>query len=271
MTIKNDMEQRLSWERELSSALSHLPLSLFCYETTDSTNTQAKNYVLEGGRGAAAFVANEQTAGRGRMGRSFFSPGDTGIYLSLLCPVAGVLRDAVAWTTGASVAVARAISAETGIEVGIKWVNDLYYRERKVCGILAESFLWEDQRYVILGVGINLSTTDFPEELSLRAGSLMTESGDRKLPLTAALVKTLYAMMTEGAPSDWMEEYRRRSTVLGYPITYRIDGREYRGQAVAIEDDGALLVLDEDGGKQRLSSGEITLRLRETKGGIAHE
>ena len=270
MTMKNE-ERNLSWERELEGRLRHLPVALRCYDVTDSTNTRAKEYVLSGEREAAVFVANSQTAGRGRMGRSFFSPKDTGVYLSLLIPVEGTLAGAVSLTSGAAVAVARAIAAVTGIEVSIKWVNDLYYRGRKVCGILAESFVWEDVRYVILGVGVNLDTEDFPEELRERAGSLLKKNEGDRLSLTVSMIEHLYEMMTESGSESWIEEYRSRSMVLGQPIVYWIDGEARYGQAVAIEEDGALVVLRENGERERLSSGEITLRVTENKGGCAHE
>ena len=267
---ENNQEKAIPWERALEQGLAHLPLVLRCYDVTDSTNTRAKQFVLDGGRGAAVFVANSQTQGRGRRGRSFYSPEETGVYLSLLLPVKGSLSDAVLLTSGAAVATARAIWECTRIQVGIKWVNDLYYRGRKVCGILAESFLWEGERYVILGVGINLNTVDFPHELKNIAGSLTEGADGDRVPLTACLIEHLYEMMTVWEPKDWMEEYRSRSTVIGQPVTYWIDGTEYRGQAVAIEDDGALLVICEDGRRERLTSGEITLRMTE-KGGLAHE
>jgi len=269
MTMKNE-ERNLSWERELEGRLCRLPVALRCYDVTDSTNTRAKEYVLAGEREAAVFVANTQTAGRGRMGRSFFSPKDTGIYLSLLIPVEGPLAGAVSLTSGAAVAVARAIAAVTGIEVAIKWVNDLYYRGRKVCGILAESFVWEDVRYVILGVGVNLDTEDFPEELRERAGSLLKKNEGDRLSLTVSMIEHLYEMMTESGSERWIEEYRSRSMVLGQPIVYWIGGETRHGQAVAIEEDGALVVLRENGERERLSSGEITLRVTENKGGCAH-
>jgi BirA family biotin operon repressor/biotin-[acetyl-CoA-carboxylase] ligase len=267
---ENNQEKTIRWEREIEQRLGRLPLARRYYDQTDSTNTRAKQFVIDGGRGAAVFVADSQTQGRGRMGRSFFSPGDTGVYLSLLFPVQGSLSDAVLLTSGAAVATARAIEKSIGIRVGIKWVNDLYFRGRKVCGILAESFLWEGERYVILGVGINLNTVDFPHELKNIAGSLTEGADGDRVLLTACLIEHLYEMMTVWEPKDWMEEYRSRSTVIGQPVTYWIDGTEYRGQAVAIEDDGALLVICEDGRRERLTSGEITLRMTE-KGGLAHE
>ena len=97
---ENNQEKTIRWEREIEQRLGRLPLARRYYDQTDSTNTRAKQFVIDGGRGAAVFVADRQTQGRGRMGRSFFSPGDTGIYLSLLFPVQGSLSGAVLLTSG---------------------------------------------------------------------------------------------------------------------------------------------------------------------------
>ena len=114
------------------------------YGRIDSTNSEAKRYALGGGDAPMAFVADEQSDGRGRMGRGFYSPAGTGIYLSLLLPWQGESSEAVCLTCAAAVAVHRAILTVTGIETGIKWVNDLYVGDRKVCGILAEALYASD-------------------------------------------------------------------------------------------------------------------------------
>ncbi|MBQ9086784.1 MAG: biotin--[Clostridia bacterium] len=259
-----ETREQPEWGAELTRQLRRLPLTLRCYEELDSTNTEAKRYAIAGGQVPAVFVAGAQTQGRGRMGRSFYSPEKTGIYLSLLLRMEGELENAVTLTSGAAVATGRAIRQVTGIETGIKWVNDLYYRGRKVCGILAESFLWEDARYVILGVGVNLCTSDFPEELQQRAGSLLDRQGDERTALTARIVSELYHLATRESEENWIEEYRSRSLVLGQEVTYWINGSRRQGVAVEIEADGSLRIRHADGSEERLSSGEITLRLAET-------
>lgn len=249
----------------MAEELGSLPLTLFCYDRIDSTSSQARRHVLEeGGDAPALFVAACQTEGRGRMGRSFYSPEGTGVYLSLLVPVEGSGTHGVTWTCGAAVAVARAIWQLTGIETGIKWVNDLYHRERKVCGILAESFSHGGRSYVILGVGVNLCTAEFPTELRAVAGSLVAENTEIKEQLTARIAKELYHLVTEESSADWIEAYRARSLVLGRSVRYWVNQQERQGVAVAIEEDGALRIRREDGAEERLFSGEITLRLDTT-------
>lgn len=257
--MKNDRNKQGSRE-----PMSPLPFPIIRYETIDSTNTEARRYAAAGRQAPAALVAERQTAGRGRMGRSFYSPGGTGIYLSLLLPVTEKGENSVLLTSGAAVAVARAIEEVTAVHCRIKWVNDLYLEGRKVCGILAESFLLEGRPYVILGVGVNLCTKRFPKELRSVAGSLLRRGHEKKDQLTIRIAEELYKLLFQGSPDDWMEEYVERSLVLGQEVTYWINGEERKGKAVAVNNDGSLQIQWPNGGGERLSSGEISLRLVKT-------
>ena len=150
-------------------------IKLIEYELTDSTNLQARHYVSElDGKASepVLFLAHAQTAGRGRLGRSFYSPADTGLYFSLLTSFPEKLEKILSLTALAAVAAAEQIESTFGRRVDIKWVNDLYLDSRKVAGILAESCVADTQRYIILGIGINLSTESFPDDLTIKAGSL---------------------------------------------------------------------------------------------------
>lgn len=247
---------------QIAALLGDCPVSLRLYEEIDSTNSEAKRYAFCGGAAPAAFLAEGQTAGRGRMGRSFYSPDGTGIYLSLLLPVAGELSDAVLLTSAAAVATHRAILRVTGIETGIKWVNDLYVGDRKACGILAESFSVGDDRYVVLGVGVNLYTEDFPPELSEVAGSLLPTEGGLRNALAAELIRLLYAAFVDPDPSGWLDTYRDRSVCLGRAMTYTEQGVTREGVAEEIDGRGHLWVRREDGSRICLGSGEITLRMK---------
>ncbi|MBQ9782957.1 MAG: biotin--[Clostridia bacterium] len=250
-------------ETEITRRLGARELAVRVYACVDSTNSEAKRYALAGGATPCAFLAEAQSAGRGRMGRSFYSPEGTGLYLSLLIPAEGALSDAVMLTTGAAVAVRRAIFQVTGRETGIKWVNDLYLEGRKVCGILAESFFVEQKRYVVLGVGVNLYTEDFPEELRLIAGSLLPQPRAVRNALAAALLAELYDLTEKLEPDTLMEEYRAASLVLGRQITYTENGVSRVGRAESVDDRGRLHVRHEDGSQAVLASGEISLRLNE--------
>ena len=253
-------------EKALRQALSDTPLSLSLFPTVDSTNSEARRYALRGETLPALFLAEEQSAGRGRMGRSFFSPMGTGIYLSLLLKTNDSLSDPITATTAAAVAVRRAILSVTGISVEIKWVNDLYYGGKKICGILAESFFVGADRYLIVGVGINLSTVDFPQELRNKAGSLFSQETTLRETLAAEVARTLYEILTDGDPAIFMKEYRAASLVLGKEITYLKNEIARCGIAESVDDLGRLLVRHSDGTTELLASGEISLRINNEKG-----
>ena len=235
--------------------------SLFVYEEIDSTNTEAKRMCANGFEGRAIIAAEHQTAGRGRMGRSFYSPADTGAYFSILYTTQELLCDAVRITSAASVAVMRAIRTLTGKQTLIKWVNDLYLNEKKVAGILTEAVSHATSTHIIVGIGINLSTEDFPPELSQIAGAL----GSAELCATdviAEVWRELKPFLNDPSNRSWLEDYRTYSTVLGREITWICEGREEYGIATSIDCDGALLVRRHDGSEARLSTGEISVRLK---------
>lgn len=245
----------------IRQALRH-SVTVRCYREIDSTNAEAKRLVLassccSGVKLPLLVTADCQTAGRGRRGRSFYSPADTGLYLSLVVPCSA-LETLVSVTTTAAVATARAIERVTGREVSIKWVNDLLLDGKKVCGILAEAI--NDPSggriaQVIVGIGVNLTTEDFPLELQGIAASLNTDAP--RTALAAAITDTFLDLLPRGGD---MDEYRRRSCVLGRAVHFEEAGVLYAGKAVAIEDDGALVVHCNDGSVRILRSGEITLR-----------
>ena len=250
------------------AALAERKVSVYSFDCVDSTNSLARRMVLAGEISAVSLViADGQTGGRGRMGRSFFSPADTGIYMTLVLDVtsdssASVMR----LTSAVSVAVSRAIESVTGKSVGIKWVNDLYLDGKKICGILAESFFAGERRYAIVGVGINLSTRDFPSELADIAGSLSDADGSAfRKDLTLAVCCEMYDIYERIRRGDfsYMEEYRLRSVVLGRRVTLVRDGVIDSGVAVSVDDEGALHVRCDDGSEKALRSGEISLRMSE--------
>ena len=232
-------------------------LSLFWYDTLDSTNSEAKRCAAELPL-PAVLVCDTQSAGRGRMGRSFFSPHATGLYFSYLTDRSAP-EETVGLTAAAAVATARAIRRVTGVETEIKWVNDLLLRGKKVAGILCERFAAAGRLFTVVGIGINLATAedDFPEELRRKAGSLGVDE-DVRPQLVAALAEELHALLCALPNRSFMVEYRARSAVLGRRVRYTVNGRTFEGMAARIDDDGALCV-ETDGQAVRLASGEISL------------
>ena len=228
------------------------------FDEIDSTNTEAKRMITNGFLGDALLVAHTQTAGRGRMGRSFYSPAQTGIYFSILHALRTPLCDAVAITSAASVAVMRAIRAIAGIQTEIKWVNDLYYNKKKVCGILTEAITLGAQTYVIVGIGINLDTADFPEELKGIAGSLGANIDATEL--VAEIYRQINLYLQDTSNREWLCDYRAHSMVLGRRVTWTEAENAHIGIAEAIDQDGALLIRNEENDLVRLHTGEISLR-----------
>ena len=228
------------------------------FDEIDSTNTEAKRMALDGFSGEALLVAHSQTAGRGRMGRSFYSPEQTGVYFSILHTLSTPLCDAVAITSATSVAVMRAIRTLAGIQTNIKWVNDLYYNGKKVCGILTEAMSVGESTHVIVGVGINLDTADFPEELQAIAGSLNAQIDATKL--IAEIYRQISFYLKDSSNREWLEDYRKHSMVLGRRVSWGDAEALQIGVAEAIDEDGALIIRDEKNDLVRLHTGEISIR-----------
>lgn len=259
MSTPTDQLTELTLRQALGAVASQIAIHL--HRSIDSTNTEAKRLSHTDAPLPALIVAQEQTNGRGRMGRSFFSPADTGVYFSLLYETDADVRDAVTVTGAAAVCVMRAIRALTGIETAIKWVNDLYLGDKKVCGILAESVLCKNAApRLILGIGINLSTSDFPSELRGVAGSLGAPTLSRAALIGAILCELLPFLR---APTDrsWITDYKAHSTVLGRAVSWTRDGIVTHGVALDINERGGLCVRSDAGEHLTLESGEISLRL----------
>lgn len=244
----------------LRSALGNrAPEFLQVSDVTASTNDDAKRAFADGLNTPALFAAAEQTAGRGRMGRQFLSPAGSGVYFSLFLPLTGSPQSVLYATCAAGVAVRRGILAATGCDTDIKWVNDLRYRGRKVCGILAEAPAFGNRCGLVLGAGINLRPIAFPPELAQVAGSLGNTDCPRSV-LVAACVREIQDILA--APEDaWCAEYRAHSCTLGQSVRILRDGTVLsEGVAEDIRQDGALLLRLADGSLTAVTSGEVSLR-----------
>lgn len=226
----------------------------------DSTNSTAKELSRNGALHGTLVIAEEQTAGRGRLGRSFYSPKGSGLYMSVILRPQKTAIDAQALTVTAAVAVSNAIEKLTGLSPSVKWVNDLYMNGRKICGILAEAVTdggSGSMDCVILGIGVNCSTDNFPEDIRHKAGSLGVPVC--RNALAAEIMSNLLTMTEKDDFSKIIEEYRRRSVVIGKDISYMRDGIETKAKALDISDSGNLIVRRSDGELETLSFGEISI------------
>lgn len=229
------------------------------YKTLDSTNNVAKRIIAEGEDDVLLVVGEEQTAGRGRQGKSFYSPGGTGIYMSLVVHPMIELQNAVTATTAAAVAVCRAIESLTDKKPMIKWVNDVYLNGKKICGILTEAvtdFETQTVSSIIIGIGINLTTKDFPCDVQ-NASCLNADV--KRAELIGAVANELNHIVNSGY-GEFMEYYRAHSLVVGEDIVFIKNGVSTSARAVGIDDFGGLEVELADGTHYTLRSGEITVR-----------
>lgn len=252
---------------ELDKRYREFPIEV--HKILDSTNVELKRRALDGAPHGLAMLAEEQTNGRGRMGRNFYSPAGTGIYMSVLIKPKLDGSDAVLITTAASVAVCRGIHKVLGIEPQIKWVNDVYLGDRKICGILTEAISDFEMGKIdsaIVGIGINYRTEDFPDELKDRAGCLTAEGHVPRNKLVAAVLNEFWNIYENITEREFMEEYRRRSNVIGKEVRFLEKNEWYQGKALDIDDDGGLVVecVCDTGEKVKrvLHTGEITIRLQ---------
>lgn len=238
------------------------------YENVKSTNQEAKKAAIAGEAKHGGFVlAKSQSEGRGRRGRSFYSPQDAGIYLSVILQPSGTLQESLLLTTAAAAAVYRAVRKICGISLDIKWVNDLFYQGKKVCGILTEAitdFESGNIEYAIVGIGLNLyeNQDGYPDELKGIAGGLYPDQasalGTDRNALVAEIVNELLEEMKDLHISD---EYLKQNMIPGKKITI-IDGERSReAEALYICPDGRLQIREADGTEKALSYGEVSVRL----------
>ena len=247
------------------SVNTQMKIPVYAYKTTDSTNMRAKCFLAEKTCDRALFVAEEQTLGRGRMGKDFYSPYGTGIYMSYVFSPNTEITNAVTITAAAAVAVVCALEKLCGISPMIKWVNDIYLDGKKLCGILTEAVTNYETgivSHIIIGIGINFSTVRFPENIRNTACSLPSAVAVTRNELIGAISDNLYSISNDLEDRSYFEIYRDRMLVIGKDIVYYQNGKPHYAYAVDVDSSGGLIVSDSDGNVKTLRSGEITLRTR---------
>ena len=252
----------------LSQILSRLPGHpwydrIQYFDTIDSTNTYAKKLAMEGAAAGTVIIAGRQTAGRGRLGRSFSSPENMGIYLSVILRPNCKPTDIMHLTCATGVAALEAIALP---DVGIKWTNDLVMGKRKLGGILTELSVdpaTGNVAWVVVGIGINCcqKSWDFPDEIRHMACSLGIDWQD--VPwLVADLINSIWQMDRDllSKKADIMSSFRKKCVTIGSQISV-VRGDDIRhGTAVAVDDEGGLLVQYPGGGSEIVTSGEVSIR-----------
>lgn len=250
--------------------LKEQPGILKVYKQVGSTNDEAKQLAKEMSVHKAVLLAEEQTKGRGRLGRTFYSPNQTGLYMSVIYQNKKGM-DAAAITTTAAVAVCQAIENLTGKQPGIKWVNDIFLDGRKICGILTEgtvNFETGTIDTIILGIGVNIQAPrSVPTELETIIGSLFQEE---KAPITrnelaAEILNQLDDLYAHLASAEILEEYRKRCFVLGQEVSFAEGIETVQAVARTIDEEGGLVVELPSGQMKTLRYGEISIRVGEKK------
>ncbi|MCR4901418.1 MAG: biotin--[acetyl-CoA-carboxylase] ligase [Butyrivibrio sp.] len=243
-----------------------------CLDSTESTNKLLQSMAMEGAKDGQVVIANEQTKGRGRLGRTFNSPKDGGIYFSyLMKPQNRSPQDATCLTAWTAVAISDAIEEVCGITPGIKWVNDLVLNKKKICGILTEMSIESESGMIssiIIGIGVNVNelTTDFPEEIQNIASSIRIETGKvfSRSRIAAAMIKHMDILNQNWPDSKdkYLEKYIQKSVTVGQDVSVSFSGEDVPRHAYAetINSDYTLQVKYEDGTTEAVSSGDVSVR-----------
>ncbi len=242
--------------------------NLLCYESIDSTNSLIKRLALEGAAEGTVAIANRQTAGRGRLGRSFQSPPDTGIYLSFLLRPRVRPDQAVNLTACTAVALCEAIETVCALRPQIKWTNDVLLNSRKICGILTEMSVEGESgalQYIVVGIGVNVNQTlaDFPDEIRSMAGSIRmaTDAPCDRGRLAAEIINAMDRMYAQWHNGVWdVAQYRADCATVGREVHILRSGTKRKAFAEAVDDNFALIVRYEDGTQETIFSGEVSVR-----------
>lgn len=243
-------------------------LRIEALEKATSTNLLLRDRAEAGAPDGTVLTAETQTQGRGRRARRFFSPPGCGLYLSVLLRPSLPPEDAPLLTAAAAAAAAEAVEAVSGRAAQIKWVNDVLLDGRKVCGILTEGRVSAETgrfAYVVVGAGFNVCPPPggFPPELAELAGTVLPEAADgARSRLAAEFLRRLRGYAARLEERTFLEPYRARSVVPGRRVTvYRTDGTQRAARALALDERCRLVVAYDDGSRETLDSGEVSLRM----------
>ena len=241
-------------------------LNITIFDELDSTNNYLKKLGSQGEKENQLVIALSQTGGRGRMGRSFYSPSGTGIYFSLLLHPEFSAEKSLFLTVMAAVSVAETVMKYNKNDVKIKWVNDIYIDGKKVCGILTEGAINSDKMldYAVVGVGINVIAPEngFPEDIKDIATAIFPGNSEENIKekIVADVINRFFSMYN-GDDKDYIKRYKDYSYLTGKEINI-IQGDSTRPATVIdITDDCHLLVKNEKGEIEEISSGDVSVRL----------
>ncbi len=298
LSEKNDIISAESIKPYLNKKTKNMDVQVF--KIIDSTSNYAKKLAQEGAPEGTVIISEEQTQGRGRMGREFYSPSSTGIYMSIILRPKMSVEDSLLITTSVAVAVAKAIEKIAYIDTQIKWVkyisfthlicvsiyakaiekiayidtqikwvNDIYFNGKKLCGILTEASLDFESgglEYAVVGIGINVSTVQdsFPTSIRKIVTSIFPNKSPR--PVRSILIGEILNNIAECSDNitdkSYLDEYKKRSFLIGKSIVVINNETRTNARAIEIDDKARLIVRFEDGKTQALNSGEVSVRVK---------
>ena len=244
-------------------------INISTVSSATSTSRLVKEKATAGEKEGYLLASGHQTEGRGRLGRSFYSPSDTGVYMSLLLRPSINPQDATLITTAAAVSVCEALEKMGIRDTGIKWVNDIFLNGRKICGILTEAgFDIENNQlsFAVLGIGLNMYAPDggFPDDIKDIAGAVWSErKEDARNKFIAYFLNSFYEYYENIESRRHVKEYSDRCFVLGREINIINGDTVKKAKAISVDDNCGLVVELSDGEKAVISSGEISIRVAE--------
>ena len=241
---------------------------IYIHQCLASTNDTSKDMAKEGCVHGTVVIANKQTAGRGRFNRNFYSPEGTGLYMSVVLDADKLgLKEYTLLTPLVAVVVSRVIHSKTGKNCGIKWVNDLYIEDKKICGILTEGVMNEGtlDKFVV-GIGINIGTSEFPTELKTIAGAIVNEGDEWNIrnEITAGLINELTKENLFEEYESYMREYMDKQILIEKTVNVLDIKENYVAKVMGVDSKGCLQVVrlegDNAGKMESLNSGEVSIR-----------
>ncbi|MFC1670015.1 biotin--[acetyl-CoA-carboxylase] ligase [Spirochaetota bacterium] len=239
---------------------------IFYSESIDSTNIKAKELANEGHQEGTVIIADSQSKGKGRKGRHWFSPGKTGIYMSLILKPPIIPSEAQKITLITAVAIAEVLKYYAGIDVRIKWPNDILVNNKKLAGILTEINTTKDSiNYIIVGMGINVNTPleSMPSEIRDIATSILIETNKEmeKWDIVKVILESFeryYNKFLNNGFADILEEWKRLSQIMGSKIKVDLEKGSIEGEVVEVDKDGFLIIRDSDGNDEKIIAGDVS-------------
>lgn len=254
MRIRDGLETKVFGKRDI-----------VYFTETDSTNTRAKDLAVRGAPEGALVLSEKQTKGRGREERNWFSPSRDGIYLSLILRPTIPPREAPMITLLTAVAVAEALLSLTRLKIAIKWPNDILVGGKKLAGILTEMTTQGDSiDYVVVGLGLNVNTPRFPDNIRDKATSMLIETQKRfsRVRIIREYLKwyeTYYEVFKNIGSEPIRKRWRELTNMIGQQITIEMIDKRYSGEVQDIDKDGALIITDRTGKSHRIIFGDVTV------------